>query len=125
VEGSEEGEGEAVVAVVPLEVHRAVPAAHVRQVARRVVPDPEALLHPVADPAVPHELASPADPLDRADHPPSPMVLVRVLVLAFWGVPALVGFVDPSSVDIVEGAVAMMGQLPVEMVPLTRWFLPW
>jgi hypothetical protein len=65
----------------PQEVHREV---------HRAVPDPEALLPPVADPGVLH-LAIPAslvvvtDPLERTDYPPSPMVPVRVPVLASWG----------------------------------------
>ena len=132
MEGSEEVEEEVVVVaeevVVPqgdlLDAHQAVLGVQARPVVHRAVPGPEALLL-VADLAVPHELASPADPLDRTDHPLSPMVPVRVLVLAFWGVPALVGFVDPLLVDTVGGAVATMGQLLVETVPLTRWFLPW
>jgi hypothetical protein len=107
------------------DVHQVVPVDQVRQVARRVVPRPEALPHSMADPLVPHELASSADSPDRTDYPPSPMVLVRVPVLAFWGVPVLVGFVDPLFADTAGGAVATTGQPPVETTLLTHWSLLW
>jgi hypothetical protein len=132
VEGSEEAEEEevAVAAVAVLQgdlpdAHQAVPVVQVRQVAHRVVPGPETPSYPVADPAVPPELASPAAPLERSDHPQSPIVLVRVLVLAFWGDSAGVGSLDPLLVGTAGGAVATTGQPPVETILLTRWSQPW
>jgi hypothetical protein len=126
VEGSAEAEEEevavAVLQGVPPDSHQAVQA---RQVAHRAVPDLEALLHPVADPAVPHELASSAGSLGRADHLLSPTVLAQVLVLAFWGDSAGVGSLDPLLVDTAGGAVATTGQPPVETVLLIRWSQPW
>jgi hypothetical protein len=78
VEGLEEAVAveEAVLEAVleaPREVHRAVL-------------DPEALLRP----GILHQasLVVVTDPLERTDYPPSPMVPVRVPVLASWGDPA-------------------------------------
>jgi hypothetical protein len=122
VEGSEEVEEVvAVVAVVHLEAVLEAPRE-----AHRVVPDPEALLLLVADLVVLHlaSLVVVTDPLERTGYPPSPMVPVRVLVLASWGDSALVEFLDLPLVDTAGGAVATMGQPLVETVPLTRWFLP-
>jgi hypothetical protein len=126
VEGSEEGE----VAVAVVVVVVVVVLLEVHLDAHRAAPDPEAPLLPVADPGVLH-LAIPAslvvvmDPLERTDYPPSPMVPVRVPVLASWGDSALVEFLDLPLVDTAGGAVATMGQPLVETVPLTCWFLPW
>jgi hypothetical protein len=85
VEGSGSGSGEAaeVAAVV------VVPQVDLREV-RRVVLDLVDLLLPVADPVVLH-LVVPAslvvvtDPLEQTGYLLSPMVPVRVPVLAFWG----------------------------------------
>jgi hypothetical protein len=116
VEGSEEEEEVVVVVAVHLEVLQGV---------HRVVPDLEALLLPVADPEVLHLVipVSPVavtDPLERMDYLLSPMVPVRVLVLASRGDSVEVGSLDLSLVGIVGGAVVTMGQLLVETVPLTR-----
>ena len=129
MEGSEEVEEAVVVVAAPQgdlpDAHQVVPVVQVCQVAHRAVPGPEVLLYPVADPAVPPELASSADPLERTDHPPSPMVLVRVLVLAFWGDSAGVESLDPLLVGTAGGAVATTGQPPVEAILSTRWSQPW
>jgi hypothetical protein len=142
VEGSEEAV-EVVVAVVVAVPLGDLPDAH--QVVRRAAPDPEALPlpavrvarvrqvvlgsevppHLVVDPAVHLRLARSLGSLDQMGYPLSLTVLVRVCVLAFWGGPALVGFVGLSFVGTAGGAVAMMGQSPVETIPLTRWSQPW
>ena len=132
-------------------VAEAVVAAHpeglpeVHQVVRRGVPDPEVLLHPVDHVVqacqvvlgleVPFYLV-----MDPPDHPQlsrslgslgqmgsllNPITLVRVRVPVFWEVPALVGFAGPLLVGTAGGAVATMGQSPVETIPSTRWSLPW
>ena len=89
-----EAEEEVVVGVVP-GVHQAV---------LRVVADPGVLLlvFPVG------LVVRVADLLERTDRPLSPMVLVRVLVLASWGDLAWVGSSDLPSVDIAGGAVVTM-----------------
>ena len=130
MEGSEEAEeAEVVVAEVPqgdlLVAHQAVLAVQACQVAHRAVPGPVVLPHPVADPAVPPEPARLADFLDRMGYPLSPMVLVRVPVLVFWGDFAGVGSLDPLLAGTAGGAVATTGQPPVETIPLTRWFPLW
>ena len=120
VEGSEEEAAVAAVAVaapVLLEVRQGVHRA-----------DPVVLLV-VVDLGV-HHLAAPAslvvvtDPLGRTDYLLSPMVPVRVPVLASWGDPAEVASLDPLLVGIVGGVVVTMGQPLVETVLSTRWFLP-
>jgi hypothetical protein len=91
VEGSEE-EVEVVVAVLEAVVEAAAHLEAVLEAPREVrlaVPDPEALLL-VADPEVLHlallaSLVVVTDPLERTGYPPSPMVPVRVPVLASWG----------------------------------------
>jgi hypothetical protein len=133
VEGLQEAEEEAAAAVVAvvvplgvlLDAHRAALAVRARQVVHQAVPVPEALLRPVADLAVPHELARLLDSPDQMGYPPSLTVLVQVRALVFWGVLVGVGFVGLSLVDIAGGAVATMGQPPVEASPLTRWSQPW
>jgi hypothetical protein len=134
VEGLVEAEEEEVVVAVAVAVdpqgdlpdaHQAVPLVQERQVAHWAVPDLEAFPHSVADPAVPHELAKSAGSLDRKDHPPSPRVPVRVLVLASWEGSAGVGSLDPLLVGTAEGAVATTDQPPVEAILSTRWSRPW
>jgi hypothetical protein len=130
VEGSEEVvEAAAAAAAAPqgdlLVVHQAVPGAQAHQVAHRVVPGLEALLHPVADLAVHLEPAKSLDSLDRTGYPLSPMALVRVLVLASWEDFAGVGFLDPLLVGTAGGAVATTGRPPVETILLTRWSQLW
>jgi hypothetical protein len=75
--------------------------------------------------ATPVSLVVATDPLEQTDYLPSPMVPVRVPVLASWGDSALVESLDPPLVDIAGGAVATMGQPPVETALSTRWSLPW
>jgi hypothetical protein len=60
----EEGDPEVVRQAVLPDVHQAVPGPQVRQVDRRVVPGPEALLRLAADLAVHLEPAKSSDPLD-------------------------------------------------------------
>ena len=114
---------EVVVVVVP---QGDLPDAH--QVVRRAAPDPEALLlpavcvvrvrqvvlgpevlpHSVVDLAVRQQLARSSGSSDQTGYPLSLIILVRVRVLAFWGGPALVEFVDLFLVGTAGEAVAMM-----------------
>jgi hypothetical protein len=132
VEGSEEVVVEAVVAAVVAAPqgdlpgsHQAVPVVQARQVAHRVVHGPEAPLHPVADPLVRLEPARSSDFPGRTEHPLSLTVLERVLLPAFWGDFAGVGFLDPLPIGTAGGAVATTGQPLVEAIPSIHWSRPW
>ena len=53
------------------------------------------------------------------------MILVRVLVLAFWEEFAGVGSLDPLVIGTAGGVVATTGRPPVETILLTRWSQLW
>jgi hypothetical protein len=130
VEGALEVEHQAAPRAVAVVVHQgdllgSLQAVQARQVAHRVVPGPGAPLRPEADPVVSHELARSSGSPDQMGYPLSPMVLVRILVPAFWGDSAGVESLDPLLVGTAGGAVATMGLPPVEATPLTRWSQLW
>jgi hypothetical protein len=129
VEGLEEEEVAAVVVVVPQgdlpDAHQAVPVVQARQVVHRADLVPEALLLPVADLLVLHELARSSDSPDQMGYPLSLTVLVRVPVLVFWEDSAWAGSLDPLLAGTVGGAVATTGPQLVETSLLTHWSQPW